>query len=168
MKMNARSTLLAIVFLSLFMRPCSLGRTPDRDLCCYENGGLLDINPIQGKQALQGVSKLRKFLWKHWTERRRGVIATIVHPIDYNSSKVVYFIEPNEHGMWQVIIESQRKSLSGWSKNIERIVASEVKRVEIAHDGWSERVEIPQNANRRPESYHLLLKDQRGQFLEEF
>ena len=39
---------------------------------------------------------------------------------------------------------------------------------EIAHDGWTERVEIPNNSSRKPSSYHLLLKNEGGGVVEEF
>ncbi len=165
---NSCLVVLAVVFLSLSARPCGLAQILIRELSCYENGGSIDINPIEGKTALQGVARLRSFIWKHWIEQRRGVITTIVHPVDYASSKVSYFIEPSPCGVWQLVIESQRKSSAGWSGVIERTVASDVKRIEIASDGWSKRVEISKKASRKPSSYHLLLKDERGGVIEEF
>jgi hypothetical protein len=143
-----------------------LGQTSEKGVSCFENGGIIHINPMLGEKGVKGAGELREFLWKHWIQRKRGIIATMVNPIDGAKSSSCYFIQPSGENVWQIVIEVHRKS--GESvQDVVRFFAYNATRIEIAADGFSERVEIGKDVVRRPESYRLSLKDRQGAVLEE-
>lgn len=158
-----RVVLLPIVALSMYSD--GLGQTLKSDVFCYDNGGIIHINPVLGKEGVKGAAELREFLWKHWVQQKRGVIATMTNPIDSPAVTACYFIQPSDEHVWQIVIEVRRKSDD--SKQVQRFFAYDAKRIEIADDGFSARVEIGKSAIRRPESYRLSLKDRQGDVLEE-
>ncbi|HEY3664119.1 MAG TPA: hypothetical protein VGL24_13275 [Chthoniobacterales bacterium] len=141
-----------------------------KDIYRYDVGGIVEIDPmISGAKAVEGVAKLRGFLWKHWIEHKRGLIVTVGRGVDSGSSTTSYFVEPNAlGGDWRIVIEFRRNPHTNPDATIQRFVAYDLKRIEPTHDGWSKRVEIPSDAARRPQTYMLSLKDQRGDFLDEF
>lgn len=142
-------------------------KAPSHDRHRYETGGIIQIDLTEGKKAVDGVVKLRDFLWRNWVLRKRAIIATIGRGIDSPMSKVLYSIEPNDRGVWQLVIESLGRSPSTGTVKMERFIVYDLTRVEIVDDGYSDRTEIPDVANRRPESFHLILKEERGRVLEE-
>ena len=160
--------LLMIASLSLI----STGRADKatKDIYRYDLGGIVEIGMgLSKEKTVEGVATLRGFLWKHWIEHKRGLIVTVGRGVDSGSSTSSYFVEPNAPGGdWRIVIESRRNPHTDSDSAIQRFVAYDLKRIEPTHDGWSKRVEIPSDAARRPQTYMLSLKDQRGDVLEEF
>ena len=72
-------TLLAVAFLPLGARNISSQETKARDLSRYENGGTYDLNwSRSGEEHEEMRSKLRAFLWEHWSQRRLGRITATI------------------------------------------------------------------------------------------
>jgi hypothetical protein len=70
-----------------------------RDLRSYEDGGVYRT-PI-GQRQVVGVSEARRFIWTHWTQKRRGYVTVVQQGKDAGSDSYI-FIEPSPSG-WHVL-----------------------------------------------------------------
>jgi len=100
-----RSVKLAFIGLTLGFASFvyAAGRIPSeialrRDLRLYDDGGIY-MTPI-GEPDVTGAKSLRRFIWSHWSEERRGYV--IVVKRDKGSGERCYlFIEPSG-GRWHI------------------------------------------------------------------
>lgn len=79
--------------------------TADRNLSAYEFGGHLGCKTPFLRESPRCQSSLRKargFIWKHWSEKKRGYLVVTITSPDA-SSDVHMFIEPDDAGSWRVV-----------------------------------------------------------------
>ena len=124
----------------------------DRDLTQYEQGAVFTCRTRfrngNEKDHLAGEKKVRDFIWRHWTEKKRGYVILNCPGTD-TTITTHYFIEPNEAGAWRIV----RSSISQTSD--DRIVPRE-DNIDLV-----ERVE-----NQTDEDWTLLLKTASGEIVE--
>ena len=97
-----------------------------RDLKAYEDGGMYRT-PI-GQREVTGASDLRRFIWRHWTQKRRGYVLVLTQGKDAGSTSYV-FIEPSSSGWhiaWRSVPYSVLPHAPRWSpRDLRDIVAVE-------------------------------------------
>src|SRR4051812_7964793 len=73
-----------------------------RDLPTYDDGGdfsmdrAADMTPF-----LPHVVALRRFVWTHWSERRRGYVRFTISGVDSALTRHL-FVEPRTDGRWHI------------------------------------------------------------------
>ena len=80
-----------------------------RDLRAYDNGGI--YRTAVETERVKDVERLRKFVWAHWTQRRRGYVTVAFQGIDAGTTAYL-FIEPVD-GHWRIAWRDFYYSLSG-------------------------------------------------------
>jgi hypothetical protein len=151
----ARTILLTIA--ASFVVSTGPAKSAIEDIYRYDLGGTIEIS------SREALARLRSFLWRHWIEHKRGLIVTVVHSVDAGDSTVSYFVEPNAPGgAWRIVIDSRRNPQTDPDPTRQGIVIYDVKRIELVKDGFENRIEIRNDAVRRPDSYRLRLKTQEG------
>jgi hypothetical protein len=93
--------LLAFGLFALFVGAAEKGAAAfgqDRDLRAYDNGG--EFHTLFNSDEITDVKKLRDFVWKHWTEKRRGYVQVVYRGTDAGSIAYL-FIEPNDD-RWRI------------------------------------------------------------------
>lgn len=141
--------------------------TSDHDALCHDQAIKLEISRAQPSKAVKAMGKLREFLWQHWSREKRGAICAVFYPGDSPPSTVSYSVEPDNKGVWTIVRTLRRKSHGTNLDETYRSVAYHVRRIEIATDGFSERVEIATIAKPPRELYRLSLRERGGNVLEE-
>jgi hypothetical protein len=76
-----------------------------RDLSLYDQGGHFDCRrytegkrlPVRTREA-----RLRKFIWDHWKQKRRGYVRETGNSVDAQAT-FHFFIEPNTDGVWHIV-----------------------------------------------------------------
>lgn len=53
-------------------------------------------------------AELRKFLWEHWRNHRKGLVTANVETVDRGTVKVLYIVQPDPTGAWGVDVELDR------------------------------------------------------------
>ena len=69
-----------------------------RDLRSYHDGGVYRT-PIN-KERVTDIERLRKFVWTHWTQKRRGYVEIVFQGTD-SGTEAYLFIEP-AGGRWRI------------------------------------------------------------------
>lgn len=92
------SLLLASVACAVEREPIPADIAQGRDLKAFEDGGVYRT-PI-GQREVTGVSDVRRFIWTHWTQKRRGYVTVVQQGKDAGSDSYI-FIEPSASG-WHV------------------------------------------------------------------
>lgn len=118
------------------------GITQNRNLSEYEQGGhftkggLIKENPCFDCGEKSG----RDFIWKNWTEKKRGYIRITYHGTDAFSTSHI-FIEPNEKGEWRIAWRIARQHTSSEYDNLITDIPTiiEVDRIEdkSEKDEWA-------------------------------
>ena len=141
-----------------------------RDSSRYDVAGPFTIEitlNAKSRDALE--AKIRGFLWNHWHQQLLGQVTVTYFSKESNPSKVSYFVEPSEKGQWHVAVMIDRSIFDRRSKTRHPISvayeASSLERIEIPKNGFSNRVEISEEAKRPPRSYRLVLSDETGKTL---
>ena len=164
---------LLLGFIRLVVWPSvTAGQEKPRDLTRYDTAGPFTIGVklnVATRAAMN--AEIRAFIWNHWYQRRLGQLTAIYYSREGDRSDVSYFVEPNEGGVWHLAVTIDRtlRNRRGPGQHRESVAyeARDVDRIEIPKTGLAERVEIPEKAKRRPQSYHLVLKDETGKTLTE-
>jgi len=106
--------------------PIPAAVTQDRDLKAYEDGGVYRT-PI-GQREVTGAADLRRFIWTHWTQKRRGYVLVVQQGKDAGATSYV-FIEPSSSGWhiaWRSVPYSALPHAPRWSpQDLRDIVAVE-------------------------------------------
>ena len=99
----ARALIVALLLASV---ACATEREPiptdvaqGRDVKAFEDGGVYRT-PI-GQREVAGVSDLRRFIWTHWTQKKRGYVTVVYQGKDAGSDSYI-FIEPSRSG-WHIL-----------------------------------------------------------------
>jgi hypothetical protein len=84
-----------------------------RDLTLYDQGGHLDCRrytegkrlPVRTREA-----HLRKFIWDHWKQKRRGYVRETGNSVDAQAT-FHFFIEPNADEVWHIACRIVRSEI---------------------------------------------------------
>lgn len=118
--------------------------TEKRDMSQYADGGHIDCHGFRCNQR-----EIPKFIWRHWTKKKRGYIRATYSGIDVVWTEHI-FIEPNEKGEWGILWRVVREQVSMpseyWLDDAVEIVS--VDRIRI---------------NSRYEKYKLVFKNKHGE-----
>jgi len=74
-----------------------------RNLSTYDDGGFFDCSDYWNKPSrdYRQISAIRKFIWQHWQQKKRGYIRATFNSRDAWSTSHI-FIEPGPGGHWHV------------------------------------------------------------------
>jgi hypothetical protein len=78
-----------------------------RDLAGYDTLGPLEQRPIDPNDSV--LTRVREFVWQHWTERRRGYAVATRYSREGEPSVFHFYIEPDAGGTWQVVIDGEHE-----------------------------------------------------------
>ena len=81
----------SLYIIAVLAIAASAAITKGRDLRLYAQGGIYR-NPVNVDE-LTGIQRLRQFVWRHWTEKRRGCVEYVFQGTDAGSEHY-FFIEP--------------------------------------------------------------------------
>ena len=95
-----------------------------RDLRAYEVGGVYRAMD----SYIPDVQRLRKFVWTHWTQKRRGYVEIVFQGIDAGFHAYL-FIEP-VNGRWGIVWCDVRYSAVGGPLDFPREYAPTIRGVE--------------------------------------
>jgi len=142
-----------------------------RNLARYDNGGEFDFNfGIGEKEKAAMNSRLREFLWTHWSQKKLGrVEKTIYYTLEGDPAVTIFYVEPDKNGHWIIREETttfccflyftekrKRKPLITTSRTVYKII----ERVEIvgkANLNNNTLTAIPKVEVRKPYIYLLRL-----------
>jgi hypothetical protein len=166
------ATLILILSCNPTTQSSSLQQAKMRDLSRYNQAGPYSIELKLDTQTRNKIeAEIREFLWNHWRQHVLGYIVATWHSKEGEPSTSSYFIEPSEKGTWRIVIQINRMLIGGGSKSqyhdSVEYEAYSVERVEVPKDGLSQRVTISEKEVRSPQTYRLVLKDERGKVLAE-
>ena len=163
-------TLLAIASLSFGARDSSAQEIKARDLSRYKDGGTYDLNwSRSGEEHEEMRSKLRAFLWEHWSQRRLGRITATIYTIEGDPTTTTFYVEPDKNGAWRVSTEYEseccwfygmegkerkRETGKGFYNVVERVVGGRDEKAKEFKIIWSV---IPKGEKREPNTYALRL-----------
>jgi hypothetical protein len=128
-----------------------------------ELNGYDKLGPLEQKQGESPVPMLeqvRKFVWDHWKQQRRGHVVFTVYTKEGEPTTEYLFVEPNESGTWHVrgrleSTYSDRRMVNDPKKQPDRHVTKTFEAARLVRVG-------------RGESSYLALKDASGKVVDEF
>ena len=164
-------SLLVMAVFSIGVRDTAAQETKARDLSRYENGGTFDLSwDRSGAKHEEQRSKLRAFLWEHWSQHRLGRIVTTFYSLEGDPTTISFYVEPDESGTWRVATEYERyccwsDKMAGKEKKhetgqgtyyiVERVVGGRDFKAKEFRIVWSV---IPAKKKSRPGTYALRLR----------
>ena len=164
-------SLLVTAILYLDVRDTAAQETKARDLSRYEDGGTVDLSWDRGGAELEGSrSKLRNFLWEHWSQHRLGRIVSTIYSLEGDPTTISFYVEPDENGAWRVATEYERyccwfygmegkerkrETGKGTYYIVERVVGGRDAKAKEFRIVWSV---IPAKEKRRSGTYALRLR----------
>lgn len=165
------AALLAIASVPFGAPSSSSQEVKARDLSRYKDGGTYNLSWSRGGEELEEMrSKLRAFLWEHWSQRRLGRITATIYTIEGDPTTTTFYVEPNEGGDWQVATEYEseccwfygmegkerkREKGKGFYNIVERVVGGRDEQAKEFKIVWSV---IPEGEKRQPNTYALRLR----------
>ena|SRR5215471_15840966 len=138
-----------------------------RDLMSYEKSGPFTINAIVDSEAAADAdAAVRKFMWDHWNQRRRGLVVATYFSREGQPKNNTIYIEPGSEG-WEIVVESRFRAApleSGQERDkMETHCASyDVVEREWDPEGSAERARIAGQALQDPHLYTLRLLNTRN------
>ena len=86
----------------------SVALASTRDLARYETRGpfILHERVITADDRALIDAQMRDFLWSCWHQHRRCRLITLAFSMEGLPTRTTYFIEPDEKGIWRVVIET--------------------------------------------------------------
>lgn len=162
----------SVLFVSLAIWNHPLPQQP-RNLNLYDKAGpyVISLNlDAQSRDRME--SDARAFLWSHWHQRRRGHVMITQYSKEGEPSVSSYFIEPQNEGVWQIVVRVKRTLTDRNHSKGKRFVVVEyqtdlVERIQVPKDRRGPRVLVPAEEERPPEAYRLVLKNKEGKVLAE-
>jgi hypothetical protein len=83
------------------------------------------------------MGEIRSFIWQHWHGRHRGWLRATFYTIEGHKTVSKFFVEPDESGAWQLIIDSE-------SMNSSALPKTRPKRI-IRHEPYDQLHWVEQN-----------------------
>jgi hypothetical protein len=83
-------------------------RAAARDIAHYQTRGpyVLHERVITAEDRTLIDEQMREFLWSCWQQQRLGRLITLVFSIEGLPTRTTYFVEPDDKGIWHVVIET--------------------------------------------------------------
>jgi hypothetical protein len=78
-----------------------------RDLSRYERLGPLCVSGVPTFRE-DAESKVRRFLWEHWVEKRPGYVIATFHTVEGKPGTSLIFVGPDGEGAWRIEVRYQR------------------------------------------------------------
>lgn len=169
-RINAFKVSVLFVSLVTWNHPLS---QQQRNLSLYDKAGPYVISMNLDAQSRNRMeSDARNFLWSHWHQRRRGHVMVTQYSKEGEPSISSYFIEPQNEGVWQVVVRVERTLTDRNNSKLKRFVVVEyqtdrVERIQVPKDRLGSSVIIPEGEERPAEAYRLVLKNKEGKVLAE-
>jgi hypothetical protein len=111
MRKQGHLTVCLSFLLLAFFTPAALAQIlQKRDLAGYNNGGSFDFSWGVMPEAHEAMrSKLRMFLWEHWSQKRLGRVVATFYTIEGDPTTHNLYIEPLPNGHWRIVSEYERE-----------------------------------------------------------
>ena len=112
--------------------------TQNREMSEYEQGGHFwcSTRPYGNEEdRINGEKKVRNFIWKHWTEKKRGYIKMTCGQTD-TSQTIHYFIELDEKGKWSIARRNIFNNLQNEKTITDDFVTVERAEAKNEEDYW--------------------------------
>ena len=101
-------TIYAMSCFALSAQPKPRNQTPVRNISKYDT---IDPFVLGNEPAFESdykaMEEIRSFVWEHWHGRRRGWLSATFYTIEGDKTVSKFFVEPDENGVWHLIIESE-------------------------------------------------------------
>lgn len=108
LKLLSIMTLCLIVASNVMPQRKVDGQKIRRNLATYDKAGPYNFhNELHPRDADKLLGELRDFLWKHWRERRLGLVTATFYTIEGDSTKSRYFVESDTKGIWHIRVHSE-------------------------------------------------------------
>jgi len=144
----------------------------ERNLSLYDQGGTYEFHIFQDDSKSYGAKAdaMREFLWTHWRSHHLGYMVVKRHPIDQAPNTTYYYLEPDEIGVWHLLmriqrLEADKKNLKHPRNVTEELQVYNVQRAEYAKDANDDWVFIGPDEKRAPGTYLLVISDKNGKIL---
>jgi hypothetical protein len=62
---------------------------------------------VDSKAAADADALVRKFMWDHWNQRKRGLVVATYFSIEGQPKTNSVYIEPWTDGRWEIVVESR-------------------------------------------------------------
>lgn len=153
-----------ILQFSLAIPVKSLAQQGQRNLAAYDKSGPYSFDnesPWEKRERMAG--EMRDFLWKHWKERRHGLVKATFFSIEGDHTSITLFVEPSANGHWRIAVESESNTSALLPKGrkprhkITRDYYDLVDRIDPTDD--KSAPSIPEHEVRQPQTYKLRLKN---------
>lgn len=135
-----------IVVVVLQLASCRTLVAQERVLEDYDDGGTFEVGPSDHQRMRDIVAPaIRDFLWKHHEAGARGFVRLLTTTREGDQGTTVYFVEPDDRGLWVVTIEvstghdSARIQPSG---GIRKSVTRYVVNGRVRAEGWKTSGEV--------------------------
>ena len=112
------------------------------------------------------ITKVRDFVWRHWTERTLGYAEMTLYSKEGEPSKSFIFIEPDKTGAWRVAVRIERvlhdRRFIGDPKRTGEII-----RQTNSYEAYTVEQAKPKDksASRSKKNFLLRFKDKNGNIL---
>jgi hypothetical protein len=135
----------------------------------------LSPSPTQS-EYLETLSKIREFVWEHWTSGRVGTVKLEAYSKEGEKTSSTFDIEFSQIGMGLVKVEIERhyvdrnphsNTYRQTLKESRRYSATDVDRVKVPKDGLVKHQVISSNLVISARLYMLRLKDVNGKVITE-
>ncbi|SRR6266568_3330148 len=130
----------------------------------YDKAGPYSIgNTLTFAERNQLLSRVRSFLWDHWSQRRPGQLQVTVYTVEGDPTTYVFFTEKDSKDRWCIrsksesVIAKLLKPSEAQRLETQEVIYYEIERLD------SETSEIiPSSEKRQPDTYKLRLKSDKG------
>jgi len=139
--------------------------SPTRDSGKYEKAGPFKVVRHPKQEGLKIEARIREFLWEHWSHKRLGQVVATYYNMEGEPTTCTFFVEPDVDGRWVIREECEYLWLRGARKGEEpprtkrSRTYSSISRVELLDDNPAQAVPVPDQDDRPPDKYKLLLRD---------
>lgn len=86
-----------------------------RDLTKYDHGGPFEVD--FSKDRSERLSRIRAFLWTHWTEKQLGWLRAKYFSKEGALTAANYYVEPDSHGIWRIHVRLEKGTKGNPSLN---------------------------------------------------
>lgn len=120
-------------------------------------------NNLSLAQTNRLLSKIRGFLWDHWSEDRPGQLQATVYTVEGDPTTYIFFVEKDSKGHW--CIRAKSESVVAKIPEPGETRSHEMKEVtyyEIERLDSESNKPIPREEKRQPDKYRLQLKGETG------
>jgi hypothetical protein len=136
------------------------------------HGQQIDSEDHAGPVVIKTVDKdrekkngeIRSFVWRHWYQRRRGLLVEKTYSKEGVPATTTFILEPDQQGVWTLRVKTQWPPSKGSNPEHDRTEyrVYSVRRIRRHQDAQSSTAFIPDEELQSGESYRLLFYDDKG------